>query len=285
MNLVTSDLDLFELLVGHFDSGLIFVRIGHCLYFEPSARFGAADQIDDRLIKWKGTQRKPMLIIDHKNRLPRVATLAKLLADYEPTVVEQVYGKSEKSKPGEITPERRAQIEKIVSGHDLVLLHAGDNQHLVEATLMDAVFQDARCIVYSGGTFPSRIRSVLSDNPSEAHAELPILLEETIEDSWVTSRDATNLRACTEKVRQGVSPRSAVESIFGDQELEVILDRLFCHLKDCDAEGAAEATETLKTGQNEPADPQVAVRQARIEALKSERDVLFKAYFKRKRGW
>ena len=42
--------DLFELLVGHFDSGLIFVRVQDCLDFEPAARFCAANQIDDRLI-------------------------------------------------------------------------------------------------------------------------------------------------------------------------------------------------------------------------------------------
>ena len=50
MNLVAAELDLVELLVGHFDSGLILVRVQHCLNFEPGARFGAADQINDRLI-------------------------------------------------------------------------------------------------------------------------------------------------------------------------------------------------------------------------------------------
>ena len=50
MNFVSSELDLFELLVGHFDSGLIFVRIQDRLDFESGARLGTADQIDDRLI-------------------------------------------------------------------------------------------------------------------------------------------------------------------------------------------------------------------------------------------
>ena len=47
---MSSDLDLFELLVGHFDAGLIFVRVEDCLNFEPGARLGAANQIGDRLI-------------------------------------------------------------------------------------------------------------------------------------------------------------------------------------------------------------------------------------------
>ena len=50
MNFVTPELDLFELLVGHFDSGLIFVRVQNCPDFETGARLGTADQIDDRLI-------------------------------------------------------------------------------------------------------------------------------------------------------------------------------------------------------------------------------------------
>ena len=45
-----SDLDLFELLVGHFDSGFIFVRVQHCLDFEPRCALGATDQINDRFI-------------------------------------------------------------------------------------------------------------------------------------------------------------------------------------------------------------------------------------------
>jgi hypothetical protein len=50
VDFVSSDLDLFELLIGHSDSGLIFVRVEDCLDFEPGARLGAANQIDDRLI-------------------------------------------------------------------------------------------------------------------------------------------------------------------------------------------------------------------------------------------
>jgi hypothetical protein len=50
MNFVASQLDLVKLFVGHFDSGLILVRVQHCLDLEPSARLGTADQIDDRLI-------------------------------------------------------------------------------------------------------------------------------------------------------------------------------------------------------------------------------------------
>jgi len=50
MNFVTAELDLTELLVGHFDSGLIFVRVQDCLDFEPGARFGATNQVDDSFI-------------------------------------------------------------------------------------------------------------------------------------------------------------------------------------------------------------------------------------------
>ena len=50
MDFVSSDLDLFDLVVGHFDSGLILIRVQHCLDLEPGARLGTADQIDDRLI-------------------------------------------------------------------------------------------------------------------------------------------------------------------------------------------------------------------------------------------
>ena len=41
---------LFELLVGHLDSGLIIIRIKHRLDLEPSARPGATDEVDDRLV-------------------------------------------------------------------------------------------------------------------------------------------------------------------------------------------------------------------------------------------
>ena len=47
---MASELDLVELLVGHFDSGLILVRVQHCLDFEPGTRLGTTDQIDDRLV-------------------------------------------------------------------------------------------------------------------------------------------------------------------------------------------------------------------------------------------
>jgi hypothetical protein len=50
MDCVSPDLDLFELLVGHFDPGFIFVRVEDRLDFESGARLGAANQIDDRLI-------------------------------------------------------------------------------------------------------------------------------------------------------------------------------------------------------------------------------------------
>jgi len=50
MNFVTAELDLTELLVGHFDSGLIFVRVQDCLDFEPGARFGATNQVDASFI-------------------------------------------------------------------------------------------------------------------------------------------------------------------------------------------------------------------------------------------
>jgi hypothetical protein len=47
MNFVTAELDLTELLVAHFDSGLILIRVQDCLDFEPVARPGAANQIND----------------------------------------------------------------------------------------------------------------------------------------------------------------------------------------------------------------------------------------------
>ena len=47
---MTAELDLTELLVGHFDSGLILIRVQDCLDLESRARLGAANQIDDRLI-------------------------------------------------------------------------------------------------------------------------------------------------------------------------------------------------------------------------------------------
>lgn len=47
---MSSDLDLFELLVGHLDSGFILVRVEDCLDLKSSARLGAANQIDDCLI-------------------------------------------------------------------------------------------------------------------------------------------------------------------------------------------------------------------------------------------
>jgi hypothetical protein len=50
MNFVTAELDLTELFVGHSDSGLILIRVQDCLDFEPGARLGAANQINDGLI-------------------------------------------------------------------------------------------------------------------------------------------------------------------------------------------------------------------------------------------
>ena len=50
MNFVAPEPDLVELLIGHFDPGLILVRVRHGLDFEPGAGSGAADQIDDRLV-------------------------------------------------------------------------------------------------------------------------------------------------------------------------------------------------------------------------------------------
>ena len=50
MNFVAPELDFVKLLVRHFDSGLILVRVQHCLDFEPGAGLGATDQVDDRLV-------------------------------------------------------------------------------------------------------------------------------------------------------------------------------------------------------------------------------------------
>jgi hypothetical protein len=50
MDFGSSDLDLFDLLVGHLDSGLILIRVQHRLDLEPDARLGTADQINDRLV-------------------------------------------------------------------------------------------------------------------------------------------------------------------------------------------------------------------------------------------
>ena len=50
MNFVTAELYLTEFLVGYFYSRLILIHVQDCLDFEPGARLGAANQIDDGLI-------------------------------------------------------------------------------------------------------------------------------------------------------------------------------------------------------------------------------------------
>ena len=47
---MTAELDVIELLVGHLDSGLILIRVQDCLDFEPGARLGATNQVDDSFI-------------------------------------------------------------------------------------------------------------------------------------------------------------------------------------------------------------------------------------------
>jgi hypothetical protein len=54
MNLVTAELYLAEFLVGYFYSRLILIHVQDCLDFEPGARLGAANQIDDGLIMING---------------------------------------------------------------------------------------------------------------------------------------------------------------------------------------------------------------------------------------
>jgi hypothetical protein len=204
-----------------------------------------------------------VLIIDHKTKLPRVGSLKELLTEWQPASAEQVYGSSELDKPGEITEKRRVKIRNIISGQDLVLLHAGDNQHLVEAVLIDEVFKETPCLVYSGGTFPSGIASILSESRAEIHAQLPITLEETIGASWLASTDAANLRDCIKKIHAGATPRDAVEAVFGDHKLEAILNSLFDELKDLKGDIDPEA----------------------LKALRIRRDALFDGYYKQKRGW
>ena len=41
---------IIGLFVGCFDSGLILVRVQHCLDFEPRAHLAADDRIEDRFI-------------------------------------------------------------------------------------------------------------------------------------------------------------------------------------------------------------------------------------------
>jgi len=64
---VTAELDLTELLVGHFDSGLILIRVQDCLDFEPGARLGAANQMNDGLII---DQRLPSPVQTDKRKEP-----------------------------------------------------------------------------------------------------------------------------------------------------------------------------------------------------------------------
>jgi hypothetical protein len=123
----------------------------------------------------------------------------------------------------------------------LILLHCGD-QH--DAAQVLSEWQDKSILAYFGGWGPSEATSTyFATNPSARHGLIPEAIElefqldvdaevKTKSGEKLASDAAEKLRNCLQLIlQQGKQPPEAIEAVYGDPELEDILNDLYRKLE------------------------------------------------------
>lgn len=169
-----------------------------------------------------------VIIIDCRvdEQYRRRLTLATLCQElgYAATLWEQV--------PGSRVLTGKAdgnQLREMVAGAQLVLLHAGSDQIGAAKALQELETTGTRCLAYYGGTAAAPgARAYFTAKPRDRHA----LIEEKLPpELTLSSASARKVKDCLRLILQeGRCPQEAVEVVYGEPELEDVLNDLYWKL-------------------------------------------------------
>ncbi len=183
-----------------------------------------------------------VLVIDGHNPAQRTHSIEKLCQDLgvDAHVVNSV---------------AQAQAHLVV-GPQLVLLHCGDQPDAVEALNK---LQNEFIVGYYGGWNPNAAAAAyFASNRSQNHGLIPESVELGLE---LGSDAAEKLKNCLQLIlQQRKRPPEAIEAVYGDPELEAILDKLYTKLAAIQPPGS-------------------------LDDVRKLRDEELGAYHKNKRGW
>jgi hypothetical protein len=148
----------------------------------------------------------------------------------------------------------------------LVLLHCGDQP---DASQVLREWQDTCILAYYGGWAPNDDTAAYFANPSERHGLIPETVElgleleagaeERVRSGKKLHSDAIEkLKNCLELILQRAKyPPDAIQEVYGDPELEAILDGLYGKLVDG----------------------------ADLTVLRKDRDTALEEHYRKRRGW
>jgi|GEM_PF-3829173 len=200
-----------------------------------------------------------ILIIDYREKSSRVQTLATICQDLIGAggvvrVVREVWGTE---SLGQGTKEKCLEaFDRVSQGAGLVLLHSGTEQNLAAEAL--GRIPNLPCIAYSAGDEPAGgVGLYFQKNRSEKHGLIPEMVPVDLEPD---SDAAKKLRGCLHLIlTHNYKPPEAIEKVYGDPELERILNGLYS---------------VLTSGEKNC-----------IEDLRKKRDEDLQRYYAKKRGW
>jgi len=206
-----------------------------------------------------------IVIIDHR-QAPSDTRYIRLSACLEPLgtnrrCVRQVYGDPGLPvAPARLTADLLERTNATLAGASLVLLHCGDGQHLVPAVLLQTVLQERPCLLYTGGDPHIKAKELVNVCNPLMHVVLPRPFATKLPEDWPQSRDGVALKDCTAKILFGLSPRDAVRSVFGEPELDQILDDLYSQLN-------------------------AGPGKVDLEAVRADRNSRLESHYENSRGW
>jgi hypothetical protein len=151
------------------------------------------------------------------------------------------------------------QFEALIGGAALVLLHCGPDQLYAADALRREVMAAKNCLAFFGGASPHvDVKRYFSERPSETHALVPERLALTLK---ADSDDAEKFGKCLDLILTDERrPREAVEQVYGDLDLDRILEGLYGKL-------------------------QLGPNNVDLGAIRKERDLLIEAHYEKARGW
>ena len=208
---------------------------------------------------------KKIVIIDHRDagRHKQMATCLRQ-PNIDISWFPQVYGAPslDDGEVAEFTEDLRARSATNLQASDVILLHAGEQQHFVPAILWKDIISSIPCLLFTAlPAQRSTVQEYLDDNSkSPLHVALPGRFYPEPDTGWAQSRQGLALKQCVEAILCGIRPNSAVRSAFGDPDLDRILDEMYEKLK--------------------PGPPR-----ADLKGIRIERDARLEAHYEKTRGW
>lgn len=201
-----------------------------------------------------GTSR--VLVVDHHNqdgqtRIADLKAVIKKVAGCDPDWLQQVYGDTRETTPSWNIV--KTDCVNRLRSMDLVVMHCGGQQHCVLPVLAEQELNNVPILLYSGGAVDNTIRVFARANPPRL-----ALIEETFGLLGLQEQQKEKLEAAIRLILvEKKTPGEAVETAYGDPELEKILEELYSKL----------------------------VAGADLNELRVERDAALEAHYRERRGW